>query len=145
MTNITTNLTTIHTTLAALSGEFEACLSVLPARLHAYADAEASGEPEALVALFGAFAAAEGIATKEGYLAHREQVREALRMAETLQRMRRKAELALCAKGGMRAERERIYLGRMGSRRSITALIALRHAGKAWSRKASAEASASAA
>lgn len=84
-----------------------------------------------------AFAAlmAERGTGKEVYLAVRDEIRAALRTAETLQRARRRAENLLRV-GGLSDDRERVYIARMSDRRYITRLIEARRAGKAWSRAA---------
>lgn len=94
-------------------------------------------KPEQKAAAFGEVLAAEGRAGKDGYLAVRDDIRAALRTAQDLQRARRAAEKALVAKGeGPSQERSIIYWHRILDRSGITRLLAVRKAGKDWSRAA---------
>ena len=82
--------------------------------------------PDAFSALM-----ADTAGDRAAYLVLRDRLRAALRTAETLQRARRRLEVILKA-GDPEDRREAIYGDRMRARRTITRLIALRRAGKAW-------------
>lgn len=68
---------------------------------------------------------------RAAYIALRDRLRAVLRAAETLQRARRQLELVLKA-DDPEERREAIYTDRMRARWTITRVIALRRAGKAW-------------
>lgn len=91
------------------------------------------------VAAFTAHMEAQGSTDKAAYVKVRDEIRAALRAAQTLQRARRTAERAFITNGqGSSHERKRIYEARIYERRFITWLLNARAAGKAWSAQAKA-------
>lgn len=147
MTHTANDILQMKTRLDALRRDYATARAALPAApaLQQFAWAAAGEDPAAGPALFAKAMEAEGAPTKESYLALRDRIRAALRAAEVMQRAHRRAELELRGAVEHESTREWIYMARIQARATITALIAMRHAGKAWSRAARAEAVASAA
>lgn len=109
-------------------------------------DAARLADHDQRVAAFASCAAQAGINSRGAYIALREKLRYALREAAKLQKARRRRELEIREEqreNGYRSElgrfRESIHLDRIDERRTITRLIALRHAGRAWSKAQAAE------